>query len=139
APQAHRHRGATRAAAPARCARTSGAVGAGALRVGRRRAASAQLRHRMNAAAVASDPTGAAPSAAGGRRPAATPLSAFVLHSYDWSESSLIVELFTREVGRVVAAAKGAKRPTSQLRAVLMPFQPVAVQFARSHGEHGEV
>jgi len=64
---------------------------------------------------------------------------AFVLHSYDWSESSLIVELFTREAGRVVAAAKGAKRPTSQLRAVLMPFQPVAVQFARARGDGGEV
>ena len=60
---------------------------------------------------------------------------AFVLHSYDWSESSLIVELFTRDAGRVVAAAKGAKRPTSQLRAVLMPFQMVLVQFARSRGE----
>ncbi|HEU5293743.1 MAG TPA: DNA repair protein RecO [Burkholderiaceae bacterium] len=62
-----------------------------------------------------------------------------MLHSYDWSESSLIVELFTRDAGRVVAAAKGAKRPTSQLRAVLMPFQPVAVQFARSRGDLGEV
>ncbi|HET9207079.1 MAG TPA: recombination protein O N-terminal domain-containing protein, partial [Burkholderiaceae bacterium] len=46
---------------------------------------------------------------------------AFVLHSHDWSESSLILELFTREAGRIVAVAKGAKRPTSQLRAVLMP------------------
>ena len=39
------------------------------------------------------------------------PLSAFVLHSYDWSESSLILDLFTREQGRIAAAAKGAKRP----------------------------
>lgn len=60
--------------------------------------------------------------------------AAFVLHSYDWSESSLIVELFTRDAGRVVAAAKGAKRPTSQLRAVLMPFQPIGVQLARQRG-----
>jgi DNA repair protein RecO (recombination protein O) len=61
--------------------------------------------------------------------------AAFVLHSYDWSESSLIVELFTRDAGRIVAAAKGAKRPTSQLRAVLMPFQPIAVQLARHRGD----
>jgi len=73
------------------------------------------------------------------RRSASLAQSAFVLHSYDWSESSLIVELFSRDAGRVVAAAKGAKRPTSQLRAVLMPFQMVLVQFARSRGEGAEV
>lgn len=61
--------------------------------------------------------------------------AAFVLHSHDWSESSLIVELFTRDNGRVVAAAKGAKRPTSQLRALLMPFQRIQVQFARGRGD----
>ena len=69
------------------------------------------------------------------RRSAAVTQIAFVLHSHDWSESSLILELFTRDAGRVVAAAKGAKRPTSQLRAVLMPFQRIAVQFARSRGD----
>lgn len=51
------------------------------------------------------------------------PLLAYVLHKYDWSESSLIVELFTRAQGRLVVVAKGAKRPTSQLRPVLLPFQ----------------
>ena len=49
------------------------------------------------------------------RAPAA--LAAYVLHRYDWSESSLILDLFTREQGRVAVAAKGAKRPYSQLRA----------------------
>jgi DNA repair protein RecO (recombination protein O) len=57
---------------------------------------------------------------------------AFVLHRYDWSESSLIVDLFTREAGRVAVAAKGAKRPTSNLRAVLLPFQRIAVSFGRA-------
>jgi DNA repair protein RecO (recombination protein O) len=57
---------------------------------------------------------------------------AFVLHRYDWSESSLIVDLFTRDAGRVAVAAKGAKRPTSALRAVLLPFQRIAVSFGRS-------
>ena len=46
---------------------------------------------------------------------------AFVLHRYDWSESSLILDLFTRERGRLAVAAKGAKRPYSQLRGVLLP------------------
>ncbi len=58
-------------------------------------------------------------------------LAAFVLHQYDWSETSLIVDLFTREQGRVVVAAKGAKRPTSQLRAVLLPFQRILVGVSR--------
>ena len=65
-----------------------------------------------------------------GRRLAA-PLTAFVLHRYDWSESSLILELFTREMGRVAVAAKGAKRPYSQLRSLLLPFQRVHVSLTR--------
>jgi DNA repair protein RecO (recombination protein O) len=66
------------------------------------------------------------------RRAPAAPLQAYVLHRYDWSETSLIVELFTRERGRVVVAAKGAKRPYSQLRPVLLPFQRLLVQLGRT-------
>ncbi len=62
----------------------------------------------------------------------AAPHLAYVLHHYDWSESSLIVDLFTRDAGRVAVAAKGAKRPTSNLRAVLMPFQRINVAFGRA-------
>jgi DNA repair protein RecO (recombination protein O) len=54
---------------------------------------------------------------------------AYLLHRYDWSESSLICDLFTRGEGRVVVAAKGAKRPYSQLRPVLMPFQRLNVGY----------
>jgi len=61
----------------------------------------------------------------------AAPLAAYVLHRYDWSETSLILDLFTREMGRVTVAAKGAKRPYSQLRSVLLPFQRVQVAFGR--------
>ena len=50
---------------------------------------------------------------------------AFVLHSYPYKETSLIVELFTRDYGRVALIAKGAKRPHSQLRGVLQTFQPL--------------
>jgi DNA repair protein RecO (recombination protein O) len=60
---------------------------------------------------------------------------AFVLHRYDWSESSSIVELFTRDAGRVAVAAKGARRPTSNLRAVLLPFQRIHVSFSRGREE----
>ena len=55
----------------------------------------------------------------------AAPLAAYVLNRHDWSESSLIVELFTRERGRLVVVAKGAKKPTSNFRPVLLPFQPL--------------
>ena len=62
---------------------------------------------------------------------ASAPLEAYVLHHYDWSESSLILDLYTRELGRVAVAAKGAKRPHSQLRAVLLPFQRLHVTLGR--------
>jgi len=59
------------------------------------------------------------------------PLAAYVLHRYDWSESSLILDVFTREQGRIAVAAKGAKRPFSQLRSVLLPFQRLHVSLGR--------
>ncbi len=55
---------------------------------------------------------------------------AFVLHSYDWSESSLILEVFTRHRGRVALAAKGVKRPTSNFRPVLLPLQPLRLSYS---------
>jgi DNA repair protein RecO (recombination protein O) len=61
----------------------------------------------------------------------AAPLNAYVLHRYDWSESSLILDVFTREQGRLVVAAKGVKRPYSQLRSVLLPFQRVHLLLGR--------
>ena len=51
---------------------------------------------------------------------------AFVLHSYPYKETSLIIDLFTRDFGRVALIAKGAKRPHSQLRGVLQTFQPLS-------------
>ncbi|WP_290144507.1 recombination protein O N-terminal domain-containing protein, partial [uncultured Parasutterella sp.] len=39
---------------------------------------------------------------------------AFVLHTYPWKETSLIVEFFTRDFGRMSLVARGAKRPMSQ-------------------------
>src|SRR5437660_7277536 len=70
-------------------------------------------------------------------RRAAAHLEAYVLHRYDWSESSLILDVFTREQGRLAVAAKGAKRPYSQLRAVLLPFQRVSLSLGRAAGAEG--
>ena len=55
---------------------------------------------------------------------------AFVLHSYPYKETSLIVDLFTRDHGRVAVVAKGAKRPLSKLRGVLQTFQPLSVSWS---------
>src|ERR1700744_189570 len=64
-------------------------------------------------------------------RRVSAPLDAYVLHRYDWSETSLILDLFTRSKGRVTVAAKGAKRPYSQLRSVLLPLQRPAAPSGR--------
>lgn len=57
--------------------------------------------------------------------------AAFVLHHYDWSETSLVLDLFTREQGRLAVVAKGAKRPYSQLRSVLLPFLRLLVTLSK--------
>jgi DNA repair protein RecO (recombination protein O) len=54
---------------------------------------------------------------------------AYVLHRYDWSESSLILEVFTRHYGRIALVAKGAKRPSSSFRPILLPLQLLHVAF----------
>ena len=53
----------------------------------------------------------------------------YVLHRYDWSESSVIVEAFTRLHGRLALVAKGAKRPSSNFRPVLLPLQPLLLSW----------
>ncbi|MEW7851344.1 DNA repair protein RecO [Massilia aurea] len=54
----------------------------------------------------------------------------FVLHSYPYKETSLIIDMFTRDHGRVGLVAKGAKRPFSKLRGVLQTFQPLSVSWS---------
>jgi DNA repair protein RecO (recombination protein O) len=55
---------------------------------------------------------------------------AFVLHSYPYKETSLIVEVFSRGHGRTALIAKGARRPRSVLRGVLHAFQPLRLSWA---------
>jgi DNA repair protein RecO (recombination protein O) len=66
----------------------------------------------------------------GPRRVALQP--AFLLHHRDYSDSSRIVELFTREHGRISLFAKGAKRPKSPFRPLLQPFMPLLVSWSGS-------
>lgn len=54
----------------------------------------------------------------------------FVLHGLAWRETSLILEVFTREEGRLGVVARGARRPRSALRGLLQPFQPLLVRYS---------
>jgi len=54
----------------------------------------------------------------------------YVLHSYPFKETSLVVEVFTRSFGRLGLVAKGARRPRSALRGVLMAFQPLWLSWS---------
>ena len=55
---------------------------------------------------------------------------AFVLHSYPYKETSLIIDVFSRQYGRITLLAKGAKRPHSQLRGALQTFQPLTLSWS---------
>src|ERR1700710_389554 len=87
----------------------------------------------VSGSAPDSPPQAAASSAP--RRPRTAPDSrivgqpGFVLHSYPYKETSLIIDLLSRDHGRVALVAKGAKRPHSKLRGVLQTFQPLSVSW----------
>lgn len=53
----------------------------------------------------------------------------FVLHRREYSESSLLVDFFTENHGRITLLAKGARRPRSPLKAVLQPFTPLLLRW----------
>jgi len=54
----------------------------------------------------------------------------YVLHTYAFRETSLVVETFTRSHGRVAMVARGAKRPRSALRGSIMAFQPLGLSWS---------
>ena len=54
----------------------------------------------------------------------------YVLHTYPYKETSLIVEAFTRRHGRVAMLARGARRPRSAMRGVLLSFQPLRLSWS---------
>ncbi len=63
--------------------------------------------------------------------------AAFILHHYDWSESSVIVEVFSSQLGRISLVAKGAKKPTSNFRAVLLPLQRLELSYSLPDAAEG--
>jgi DNA repair protein RecO (recombination protein O) len=55
-----------------------------------------------------------------------------VLHTYPYKETSLIVEALTRRHGRVAMLARGARRPRSAMRGVLLAFHPLRLTWTTS-------
>src|SRR6266850_56402 len=56
----------------------------------------------------------------------------YVLHTYPYKETSLIVEAFTRRFGRVALLARGARRPRSAMRGILLSFYPLRLTWSAS-------
>lgn len=54
----------------------------------------------------------------------------FIVHHYDYTETSLLLEILTRNYGRVGVIAKGARRSRSGRRALFNPFSPLLLSWS---------
>jgi len=54
---------------------------------------------------------------------------AFVLHTRDYRETSLLVEVLSQQHGRVTVVARGAKRGKAKASSILRPFAPVQISW----------
>ena len=55
--------------------------------------------------------------------------AAFLLHAHPYSETSLVLDVFARDHGRLAVLARGARRPRSAMRGVLLAFQPLELSW----------
>ncbi|MFC3913193.1 DNA repair protein RecO [Pseudaeromonas sharmana] len=55
--------------------------------------------------------------------------AAYVLHCRPYRESSQLIELFCAEAGRISVVARGSRRHSSGLKALLQPFMPLQVSW----------
>src|ERR1700734_3218752 len=62
---------------------------------------------------------------------------AYILHALPYRDTSRILEVFTREQGRVSVFARGVRGPKARLASLLQPFQPLLMSFT-SRGEAGQ-
>lgn len=60
----------------------------------------------------------------------------WVVHRRPWRESSLLIEFFAREYGRVGLVARGARSARSDWRGLVEPFVPLVASWSR-RGEMG--
>lgn len=57
----------------------------------------------------------------------------FILHARPYRETSLILEVFSEDHGRICLMAKGARSQRSVLRGILQPFTPLLLKWS-GHG-----
>ena len=63
---------------------------------------------------------------------------AYLLHQRAWRETSKLIEVWSREHGRLGLVARGARRPKSPQRSVLQPFTPLLMSWSQ-RGELGNL
>lgn len=54
---------------------------------------------------------------------------AFLLHLRPYRETSALLELFTRDYGRMTAIARGVRTSRSHLKSLLQPFSPLLISW----------
>lgn len=55
--------------------------------------------------------------------------AAYIIHSRNYKETSLILDVFTKEFGRVSTIAKGVRKAKSKTAGLLQPFIPLQVSY----------
>ena len=63
---------------------------------------------------------------------------AYVLHALAYRDTSRILEVFTREQGRLSVFARGVRGPKARLASLLQPFQPLLISFS-SRGDAAQL
>ncbi len=71
-----------------------------------------------------------------GRRAELEP--AYVLHHRAWRDTSRILDVFSRDHGRLALFARGVRGPKARLAPVLQPFQPLLLSWSGS-GDAGQL
>jgi DNA repair protein RecO (recombination protein O) len=62
----------------------------------------------------------------------------YVLHHRPWRDTSRLLDVFTRDHGRMALFARGVRGPKSRLASLLQPFQPLLVSWSGS-GDPGQL
>ena len=63
---------------------------------------------------------------------------AYLLHHRPWRDTSRILDLFSRDHGRLALFARGVRGPKSKLASLLQPFQPLLLSWS-GHGDPGQL
>lgn len=63
---------------------------------------------------------------------------AYLLHQRPWRETSKLLEVWSRDHGRIGLVARGVRRPNSPQRSLLQPFTPLLVSWSQ-RGELGNL